>query len=1062
MMKDEDKTKEQLIRELVEMRQQVAELEAADSERKRAEEELKELLEKIKRAKQEWESTADSLPDLVCLVDDEGRIIRANRTVETWNLGRVVDVKGRGVHELLHPGCADSSCYLDSFWKKAWEEAIRGQPAQCEAYDEVLKFHVLIRVEPWKDWGKGTALGCTVVVVRDITERKRTEEALQESEERLRLVVQNMPIMLDALDADNNIIVWNQECERVTGYSADEIVSNPKALELLYPDKAYLQRVLAEWAERSDSFRDWELELISKDGNAKTVSWSNLSQQFPIPGWDSWAVGVDITERKRAEEALRESEERYRTLFEGVPIGLYRTTPEGQIVDVNAALVQILGYPDRESLLALNVPDGYMDPEERRRWQALMEHEGAVHGFEVQWRRGDGAAIWVKEDARLVRDPEGRVLYYDGAVEDITERKQAQEALRESEERYRSLINDVLDSSAVGIFILDSGFRIVWVNQALERYFGLRRDEIIGKDKRQLIRERIKNTFEDPESFAENVLATYDDNTYIENFECHVLPDGEREERWLEHWSQPIRSGLHAGGRIEHYTDITERVRAEEALEESNRQLESRERFISGIVESIPSSLLVIDQRLQVVSVNRNFLEKSRREEQATLGRKIEEVFPQPLVEYTQLNQKVWEVFRTGEPLEGGKVAYRAPGLPTRIYYYRLIPLHLSPDGEREKVEKAVENVMLLMDDITEQEKLGEEVRRAERHLASVVDSAYDLVVSMDPEGKILTWNRTAERTSGLELEEVKGQYLPDLCVEEEQQEMALWLAQWAKGQFTKKSIEINLRTKKGKEVPISWTGSRMVDDEHRIVGLVAVGRDLTERKRLEAQLIQSAKLTSLGVMAGGIAHEIRNPLAISSAAAQLLLERPDDEQLRKEAVEKIYSGVQRTSYIIENLLKFARPPEERMVPTNITGALEETISLLANQLRVQRVKLRKDLTPDLPQVVGNRPLLQQVFSNMILNACNAMPDGGSLTVATRATKAEIEIQFADTGVGIPTEHLSKIFDPFFTTMPVGKGVGLGLSISYSIIQQHQGTIDVASQVGQGTIFTIRLPVGSG
>jgi signal transduction histidine kinase len=212
--------------------------------------------------------------------------------------------------------------------------------------------------------------------------------------------------------------------------------------------------------------------------------------------------------------------------------------------------------------------------------------------------------------------------------------------------------------------------------------------------------------------------------------------------------------------------------------------------------------------------------------------------------------------------------------------------------------------------------------------------------------------------------------------------------------------------------------------------------------------------------MAGGIAHELRNPLAISSSAAQLLLERPDDEKFREEAAEKIHSGVQRASYIIENLLKFARPPEERMVPTNINESLDETLSLLANQLKVHRVKLRKDFVPDLPQVVGNKSLLQQVFTNMILNACNAMPDGGSLTVATTASKAEVEIHFADTGVGIPTEHLSKIFDPFFTTMPVGKGIGLGLSISYSIIQQHQGTIEVESVVGKGTTFTVRLPAG--
>ncbi|MBU0702384.1 MAG: MEDS domain-containing protein, partial [Chloroflexi bacterium] len=496
--------------------------------------------------------------------------------------------------------------------------------------------------------------------------------------------------------------------------------------------------------------------------------------------------------------------------------------------------------------------------------------------------------------------------------------------------------------------------------------------------------------------------------------------------------------------------EIAERKRAEEALKESKRQLESSERFISRIVESIPSSLLVIDRSLRVVSANRNFLEKTRREAQTTIGYKIEEVLPQVLLDYTRLKQKVKSIFRTGEAIEGEKVAYRAPGMPTRIYYYRLVPL---------RAEQTVENVMLLMDDVTEREQLGEEVRRAERHLASVVDSAYDLVVSMDAEGRILTWNKAAEQTSGFDIEEVKGQYLPSLCSEEDQQKMGSWLAELTKGRFTKKSMEINLRAKRGREAPISWACSRMLDDERRIVGLVAVGRDLTERKRLEAQLVTSAKLTSLGVMAGGIAHEIRNPLAISSAAAQLLLERPDDEKLRKEAAEKIYSGVQRASYIIENLLKFARPPEERMMPMDISEALEETLSLLTNQIRVQRVELRKDFAPNLPPVVGNKSLLQQVFSNMILNACNAMPDGGSLTITTRVNPAnQVEIGFTDTGHGVPKESLSAIFDPFFTTMPVGKGTGLGLSISYSIIKQHQGTIDVESKVGMGSTFTVRLP----
>ncbi len=157
----------------------------------------------------------------------------------------------------------------------------------------------------------------------------------------------------------------------------------------------------------------------------------------------------------------------------------------------------------------------------------------------------------------------GRTIRY------AIERKRAEEALRESEERYRSFIDDVIDVSAVGVFILDKDFRVIWVNQALERFFGMQRDKVTGQDKRELIRERIKHRFEDPEAFAETVLATYNNNNYLENFECHVLPHGEREDRWLEHWSRPIRSGLYAGGRIEIYYDITERKRGEEALKES-------------------------------------------------------------------------------------------------------------------------------------------------------------------------------------------------------------------------------------------------------------------------------------------------------------------------------------------------------------------------------------------------------------------------------------------------------------------------------------------------------------
>ncbi|GEM_PF-1204428 len=327
------------------------------------------------------------------------------------------------------------------------------------------------------------------------TALQQAQEALRESEERLRLVVQNMPVMLDALDADNDIVAWNRECEQVTGYSADEIIGNPKALELLYPDKAHLQRVLAEWAERSDAFRDWELELTSKDGNVKTVSWSNLSGLFPIPGWHLWAVGVDITERKRAEgelrkardelerrveertaelvksneqlrreiaerkqaeEALQESEERFRGIFENATIGLYRTSPDGHILMANPALLRMMGYSSFDELAQRNLEEEGYEPEyPRSAFKQRIRNEGQVLGLESAWVRRDGITLFIRESARAIRDEAGNTLYYEGTVEDITERKRAEEEIRQRNRELAALnaiaatVNQSLDLDEV-------------------------------------------------------------------------------------------------------------------------------------------------------------------------------------------------------------------------------------------------------------------------------------------------------------------------------------------------------------------------------------------------------------------------------------------------------------------------------------------------------------------------------------------------------------------------------------------------------------------------------------
>lgn len=243
----------------------------------------------------------------------------------------------------------------------------------------------------------------------------------------------------------------------------------------------------------------------------------------------------------------------------------------------------------------------------------------------------------------------------------------------------------------------------------------------------------------------------------------------------------------------------------------------------------------------------------------------------------------------------------------------------------------------------------------------------------------------------------------------------------------------------------------------------VHVARDLTQRRAMEAQLIQSAKMASLGTMAGGIAHEIRNPLCIISAAAQLLREYPDDEKLRDQSAKKIHRAAQRASHIIEMLLRFARPAVERRESVAVNGALEEALSLVgATALRQRDIALKTHLAGELPAVQGNRSLLQQVFVNVLTNAAQAMPDGGALTVSTGANSAgQVEIAIADTGPGIPAGHLDKIFDPFFTAWGGGSGTGLGLWVSQNIVHEHGGSIEVQSSQGEGTTFVIKLPQGS-
>jgi len=477
---------------------------------------------------------------------------------------------------------------------------------------------------------------------------------------------------------------------------------------------------------------------------------------------------------------------------------------------------------------------------------------------------------------------------------------------------------------------------------------------------------------------------------------------------------------------------------------------EHYEELYGMLLEAIPSSVLLIDRDMRIVSVNRNFLEKSRRTISNTTGHLLKEVFPPVILDDMDITQRIHQVFEKNQATRGERMTYRAPGVAMRIYYYRILPF--SRKG-------IVESAMLLMDDVTEQVRLGEEVRRIERHLASIVESASDILLSTDIEGRIWTWNAAARKLSGYPFYEVKDHFLFEYCTSDHQDEVKKAFAGMKAGKRSQMA-EWDLITKQEDSIQVSWVLSPMKDDSFQTVGIVGVGRDLTERRKFEAQLFQSQKLAALGVMGGGIAHEIRNPLAISSSAAQFLMDNTITPEFRKECTGKIQTGIKRASIIIENLLRFARPSENgEIAQVDLIPLLKETLSLVKNQASIQKIETTSHFPKNTVLINGNGSLLQQVFMNLFLNGINAMPDGGTLSISTEIMDNEVAVRIADTGHGISKPEINKIFDPFYTTSSVGKGTGLGLSISYSIVKEHLGNIEAESVEGKGSTFIVRLPI---
>jgi two-component system NtrC family sensor kinase len=370
-------------------------------------------------------------------------------------------------------------------------------------------------------------------------------------------------------------------------------------------------------------------------------------------------------------------------------------------------------------------------------------------------------------------------------------------------------------------------------------------------------------------------------------------------------------------------------------------------------------------------------------------------------------------------------------------------------------VAVAIDNSVLYRSEI---EKAGE-LARLKEFSENIIESVNVGILVVDVEGRITTWNSSLETMMGISRDRAVRRNIHEVLDKD-----LIETIQNVSGQDTwvlretRHIYKYSATTEDGRPLTLNLSLAPFEAARGVITGTLIVLENVTERAHLEKQLLEREKLSSIGLLAAGVAHEVNTPLAGISSYAQMLIQQIPDNDPKHKLLEKIHIQTLRASGIVNNLLNFSRTGDTNFREVDVNQVLDDTLQLLEPQLRNSRVEIIRHYGQDLIPAQGNASKLQQVFMNLILNARDAMPDGGKLTMQTRMVETSLVIDFRDTGQGIDTENIARIYDPFFTTKDVGQGTGLGLAISYGIIQEHGGRIFVESRPNEGAHFTIKLP----
>jgi len=1048
-----------------------AHLQKEIAERKQVEAEL--------RASQEYaRNLIDSSLDAIIAVDNERRVVEFNRAAQDTFGYRPQEILGQHADVLY----ADPGEGLDIHRTTIEQGHCVREVMNRRKNGEV--FPVFLSASPLRD-ARGELVG-VMGVSRDITERVRAEEdlrvyqehleelveertvELQATEERYRTLFDGVPVGLYRTTPAGRMIDANLAFVQMLGYpSREELLATSSASLYVSPEDRVPWQALME---REGIVRDFEVQHRRYDGTliwVKDTARAVRDEEGQVVTYEGSLE--DITQRVQAEAELRayqehleelveertaelrESEERYRTLFDGVPVGLYRTKPDGEVLDANS---QMLGYPSREEVLqAVNTANVYVDPEERLRWQALMEREGVVRDFEERVRRYDGTVIWLNDTARAVKDDQGRVLYYEGSLEDISERKEFEEEIRRQKDYYEALFVN----SPVAVVTAGLDANVVSWNPMAEKLFGYTQQEAIGRNLDDLVANDASIRAE-AVGYTRQVLEFGLERMQVTT--RRTRKDGSLVD--VEVLGLPAIVAGEMVGYIAIYHDITE-------LKSIERELRLQKDYYEALFVNSPVAVVTVDLDAYVVSWNPMAEKLFGYTQEEVIGRNLDDL----VAKHPQVREEALRY--THQALTEGLVV-QATTRRTRkdgsLVDVEALALQVTVAGEK------VGYIAIYLD-ITELKRIERELRLQKDYYEALFVNSPVAVVTADLDANIVSWNPMAEKLFGYNQEEVFGKNLDDLVANDPRvREEALRYTHQALAEDRVQATTKRTR-KDGSLVDVEVLAlPTIVAGE--MVGFIVIYYDISELQ--EARRAAEAANQAKSAFLANMSHELRTPLNAILGFTQLMNRDPTLTAEQGENLGIINRSGEHLLALINDVLDMSKIEAGRVTLDEgsfdlyrLLDGLEEMFRLRAEE---KGLALKFERAETVPQYVRtDEGKLRQVLSNLLGNAVKFTQEGGvTLRISTKdeglLTKEEsssilrpssLVFEVEDTGPGIPPEDLEAVFDPFVQATGEGRsqeGTGLGLPISRQYVRLMGGDLTACSGLEGGCLFKFEVQVG--